>query len=159
MVFKDAAGRVLTIRDLKGFTGRVSWEVIDDDAYVPETAKRLHQEARAHGGRFEFDPALALLDRARRLAPDWPYPVYDMAFTYLLQDQTAKAEELYAKGLEARPDIQTKGMLLIGKANMLFQRGDRERAIWILGDLALDPASTLGTEMCAKAVLALANAE
>jgi hypothetical protein len=50
-------------------------------------------------------------------------------------------------------------MLMIGKASMLFRRGDREQAISILGDLALDPASTLDTEMCAKAILALANAE
>ena len=41
-----------------------------------------------------------LLPRDRfngHLAPDWPYPVYDAAFTYLLQGDSLKAEERYAE--------------------------------------------------------------
>jgi hypothetical protein len=242
LVFWDCAGRELTIRDLKGFEGRLRWEVIDDEEYVPETARWLHEEAREHGRRRDYDRTLALLDEARLLAPDWPYPVYDMAFTHLLQGQTSKAEELYAevdrmaprgyftckvtlnslrrehsgelpaglskaflllepvtdlswkktmlkrivaktpafapawqklayftddrdelshaiaRGLDAAPDDQTRGLLLISKATMLLH-GSREQAVRILADLALDPASTLGTEMFAKAVLALVNQE
>ena len=45
-------------------------------------------------------------------------------------------------------------MLLINRAMILHRRGDRDGAIKILGELALDPESTLGTETLAKATLA-----
>jgi len=44
-------------------------------------------------------------------------------------------------------------MLLINRAMLLHRRGDRDGAIAILGQLALDPQSTLGVEMMAKAML------
>jgi hypothetical protein len=42
-------------------------------------------------------PASDLLHQARDLAPRWPYPVYDAAFTYLLFGETGMAEELYER--------------------------------------------------------------
>jgi hypothetical protein len=57
----------------------------------------LHKQARAAGGRGDYALALTLLDQARALAPGWPYPVYDAAFTCLLQGDPAKAAELYAE--------------------------------------------------------------
>jgi hypothetical protein len=61
--------------------------------------------------------------------------------------------EAITKGLEGDPDPETKGSLLINKALML--RGvDPDTALGILGELALDPSSTLGTESFAKAALA-----
>lgn len=236
LLFKDAAGRELTMKDLEGVSGRVRWEVIGGDA-IPREAARLHEEARTAGGRGEYARAIELLERAHRLAPDWPYPVYDAAYTYLLRDDAVKAEERYAevdrmaprgfftaktsldclrreragslpagfckafatlewmedkgrkrallegivakfpafppawkelsnllvdeearlqaigRGLEHDPDGETKGMLLINKALILERRGDRDGAVKILGELALDPQSTLGTEMLAKATL------
>ncbi len=237
LVFQDAAGRVLTTRDLEAFTGQVEWE-IKGGRTVPTEAVRLHEEARAAGARGEYDRALVLLDAAHALAPGWPYPVYDAAFTYLLQGDTDTAERCYAevdrmaprgfftckttldslrreragelpegfckgfaaleslddlsgkkaildgivarfpgfapawkelaallddpgdrlraieRGLGAEPDPETRGMLLMNKALVLNQRGERGAAIAILGDLALDPASTLATETLAKATLA-----
>ena len=237
LVFKDAAGRELTMKDLEGVSGKVRWEVVGAGAIPPE-ASRLHEEARAAGGRGDYARALELLDRAHRRAPDWPYPVYDAAYTYLLQGDAAKAEERYAevdrmaprgfftakasldclrreragslpsgfcqafaslewmddkaqkkallegivekfpafpvawkelsslledddarlraitRGLEHNPDGETKGILLINKALILHGRGDRDGAVKLLGELALDPQSTLGTEMLAKATLA-----
>jgi tetratricopeptide (TPR) repeat protein len=94
VVFRDAAGRQLTTRDLEGFTGQVGWEVIGAQN-VPDRARLLHQQAREAGGYADYARALDLLDQARELAPDWPYPVYDAAFTYLLLGEPAKAEELY----------------------------------------------------------------
>jgi tetratricopeptide (TPR) repeat protein len=93
-VFRDAAGRELTARDLAGFTGRVRWEIIGADA-IPQQAVRLHQDARQAGRHGDYARALALLDQARAMAPNWPYPVYDSAFTCLLQGDAARAEELY----------------------------------------------------------------
>lgn len=237
LLFRDAAGRELTMKDLEGVSGEVRWEVIGGGTIPPE-ATRLHDEARRAGGRGDYARALELLDRAHHLAPDWPYPVYDAAFTYLLQGDSIKAEERYAevdrmaprgfftaktsldclrrehagtlstgfckafaslewiedkdrkkalleglvakfpaypaawkelsglleddearlqaigRGLEHEPDGETKGMLLINKALILDRRGDRDGAIKILGELALDPQSTLGTEVLAKATLA-----
>ena len=96
LVFRDAAGRELTVRDLRGYTGRGRWEVIGADDVPPE-AKRLHQEAREAGGRGDYARALDLLDQARAIAPRWPYPVYDAAFTYLLLGEPRMAEELYQR--------------------------------------------------------------
>ena len=45
-------------------------------------------------------------------------------------------------------------MLLINRVLVHHRRGDRDGAIKILGALSLDPESTLGTEMLAKATLA-----
>jgi tetratricopeptide (TPR) repeat protein len=237
LVFQDAAGRVLTTRDLEEFSGQVDWQ-INGGHTVPTDAVRRHEEARAAGARGDYDRALVLLDAAHALAPGWPYPVYDAAFTYLLQGDTDTAERCYAQvdrlaprgfftckttldclrreragdlprgfcrafttleslgdlsrrkavlegivarfprfapawkelaallddpgerlraiesGLAAQPDPETRGMLLLNKALAVNQRGERGAAIAILGDLALDPASTLATETLAKATLA-----
>lgn len=236
-VFRDAAGRELTARDLAGFGGQAGREIAGAWT-VPDEAVRWHQEARLAGARGDYRRALTFLDHARALAPDWPYPIYDAAFTYLLQGDTEVAEELYAevdqmaprgfftckttldclrqehagtlpvgfsrtftslewlddaaqkkavletmveaypafgpawkelsvllddpgerlraitRGLEADPDPETRGILLINRALILDQRGERAGAITILGELALDPASTLATETLAKATLA-----
>lgn len=96
VVFTDAAGRRLTIQDLEGFTGRVRWEIVAGDP-VPARAVAMHDQARAAGGRGDYALALTLLDQTRALAPGWPYPVYDAAFTRLLQGDAAAAEELYAQ--------------------------------------------------------------
>jgi tetratricopeptide (TPR) repeat protein len=236
LVFKDAAGRELTTDDLRGVSGTVRWEVIGAGT-VPVEASRLHAEAREAGAHGEYPRALNLLEQAHRLAPDWPYPVYDTAFTYLLQGDSTKAEEYYAqvdrmaprgfftaktsldclrrehagalfpgfcrafatlesmdsrekrtllegivekfpafpaawkelsslleddnarlraigRGLQHDPDADTKGVLLINRAMILHRRNDRDGAVKILGELALDPQSTLATEALAKSALA-----
>jgi tetratricopeptide (TPR) repeat protein len=237
LVFQDSAGRRLTTLDLEGFTGQVDWEIRGGDP-VPAAATRLHDEARAAGSHGDFERALRLLDQAHALAPRWPYPVYDAAFTYLLQGDQETAERFYAEvdrmaprgfftckttldslrreragelpegfcrafvtleslddaprkrailegmvarcpafapawkelaaqledpadqlraieaGLGGNPDGETRGVLLINKALILHQRGERAAAVAILGELALDPGSTLATETLAKAALA-----
>jgi hypothetical protein len=45
-------------------------------------------------------------------------------------------------------------MLLLNRAFILHRRGDKEGAIRILGELAVDPDSTVGTSNLAKASLA-----
>jgi tetratricopeptide (TPR) repeat protein len=236
-VFRDSSGRELTTSDLVGFTGRVQWEVIGAEA-VPSDAALLHRRARQAGEGGDYEEALRLLDQARGLAPGWPYPVYDAAYTYLLQGDAVRAEQRYAevdrlaprgfftcktsldglrrelagelppgfcrayatlewvrdaaekrallegivrgfpgfapawkelanlledpgacmeaitRGLAAEPDDETRGMLLIRRATLLNARGQPADAVRILGELALDPASTLATESLAKYVLA-----
>jgi hypothetical protein len=70
-----------------------------------------------------------------------------------LQDDGEKVAAI-DQGLAANPDPDTKGTLTINRALILDRRGDREEAVWLLGELALDPASTFGTEHLAKFTLA-----
>ncbi len=95
-VFSDAAGRTLTTRDLEGVTGKVEWATVGSES-VPTETVHLHQKARIAGTRGDHHRALELLDRARAIAPGWPYPVYDAAHTNLLQGDAIAAEELYAE--------------------------------------------------------------
>jgi tetratricopeptide (TPR) repeat protein len=47
--------------------------------------------------------ALALLTQASNLAPRWPYPVYDMAYAFLLMEDADNAWKYYRKTLELAP--------------------------------------------------------
>lgn len=69
----------------------------------------------------------------------------------LSDDQRAAAIE---KGLASSPDRETAGMLRINQAILKKEQGDHAGAIESLGQLAVDPDSTLATEMLAKATLA-----
>ncbi|GAA1974717.1 hypothetical protein [Catenulispora subtropica] len=64
---------------------------------IPPEAERLHAEGRAAGGRGDYGQALALLARAAELAPEWPYPPYDAAFTLLLSGDTHGAQAMYER--------------------------------------------------------------
>lgn len=245
-------GRKITIEDLQGVTGRVAfregklldvtgkvrYEIIGTRS-VPAAAESLHQQAREAGGHGDYKKALTLLERASELAPEWPYPVYDRAYTHLLMhdfdgartyyrktlelsprgfftaitaldtltreqngqlpvgtylaytslewmDDTAKKDDavremvktipqfapawkLFAglcpedaarlaaieNGLAAQPDAETKGMLEINMALVLNLNGDKAAAVRLLGELALNPNSTFGTEQSAKAALSI----
>jgi tetratricopeptide (TPR) repeat protein len=58
-------------------------------------------------------------------------------------------------GLAAHPDVDTKGILSINKALVLNLRGDHAEAVELLGEIALDPKSTIKTEHSAKAALSI----
>jgi len=236
IVFRDSSGRKLTESDMANATGDFDWSIIGSDN-VPARAKELHEEARSEGQKGNYAHALELLKQASDAAPTWPYPIYDAAYTYLLQDDTKNAEQFYQRvdqmaprgfftaktavdclrrertgdlkpgmykalvslewmddqqeklsileqvvtvcpkfpaawkelgvfrkddaskldaiehGMSENPDDETKGILLINKAAILNRQGNRDAATKILGDLALDPESTLGTESMAKFTL------
>lgn len=237
VIFRGADGRVLTSEELRGATGTFQYEILGT-THVSAEAESLHNQARIAGGSGDFKTALALLERASKLAPDWPYPLYDMAYTYLLMkdfdnariyyrktvglaprgyftaitavdtldreqkgdlpvgvylaystlewmddprqkvdavrqltervpafapgwkeladlsDGDAEKHEAIEKGLAAHPDAETRGILQINKALILDRKGDREGAVQLLGELALDRASTSATEHLAKVALA-----
>jgi hypothetical protein len=223
------------MKDLPGGPSKLNVQMVGGEP-VPPDAVRLHEEARVAGGRGDYDRALELLSRAHLLAPTWPYPLYDAAFTHLLQGDSVKAEALYAevdrmaprgfftcktsldclmrerrgevppgfckafallesvdkltkrralegivakwptfapawwqlvmiledddarfhaieKGLDANPDPETKGMLLINKALTLARRGHKKSAIRMLHEVVDDPASTIGSVALAKVSL------
>jgi 8-oxo-dGTP pyrophosphatase MutT (NUDIX family) len=92
----------------------------------------------------------AILDGIVAQYPDYPPAWYELS--RLLYDPDASLAAI-ANGLAGNPDAQTRGMLLLGKAAILDRLGDRAEAVEILSDLTLDPASTLSTEVIAKAEL------
>jgi tetratricopeptide (TPR) repeat protein len=63
---------------------------------VSPAAENAHQDARAAGTAGDSARAVELFKRAHELAPEWPYPPYDLAFTYLLDGQLEQAETWYA---------------------------------------------------------------
>ena len=71
----------------------------------------------------------------------------------LLDDDEASLQAI-SKGLSYQPDPDTRGLLLINKALILHRQGKESEAIKMLGQLALDPDSTLHTEQLAKFALA-----
>lgn len=238
IVFRDSAGRTLSLEDLKAFTGRATFE-IGDDSEVPQEARALHDQGRTAGSEGSYDRALSLFAEAAAMAPRWPFPVYDSAFSYLRMGDSTRALECFRRtldlapggfymavtavqalereevgslprgtffayshlewiddsetkealvrqltaaapkfapawnalaglltddtarlraieqGLAADPDPDTRGVLLVNRALILFNQGKHEEATAILGVLALDPASSPASATQAKMAFAL----
>ncbi len=102
VVFRAADGRTLTQADLRGLTGTFRYEILGK-TNVPAEAESLHKQARQAGGAGDYKKAITLLERASSLAPAWPYPVYDTAFTYLLMKDAENARKHYRKTVELAP--------------------------------------------------------
>jgi len=92
------------VRDgkLLDVTGTIRYEIIGKGS-IPRAAEALHQQAREAGGRGEYEKAIELLERASELSPEWPYPVYDRAFTHMLMNDFDAARTNYQKTLELSP--------------------------------------------------------
>jgi tetratricopeptide (TPR) repeat protein len=102
IVFRSADGRTLTLEEMQGATGTFRYE-LPGGARVAADARTLHERAREAGGRGEFAEAIALLTRACELAPQWPYPVYDRAYTYLLMRDFDAARMDYERTVALAP--------------------------------------------------------
>jgi len=102
VVFRTADGRELTFADLSGATGTFEYEVVEA-GQISGDANALHQKARQLGASGDYEAAINAFTEAQSLAPDWPYPTYDMAFTYLLMKDFTKARKYYRKTVEMSP--------------------------------------------------------
>jgi len=87
---------------LLGVTGKVCYENIGA-ANVSCEAQNLHQQARQAGAHCDYEVAIELLERASQLAPAWPYPIYDRAFTHLLMQDFPTAQVYYQKTVQLAP--------------------------------------------------------
>lgn len=117
--------------------------VLDD-----ERATRPAVTARRPEERRRLDRRRVRGAKARILTPAWK----DLA---ALLDDDADRLRAIEQGLAGRPDPQTLGLLLVDKALILANNGNRDEAISILGTLAVSPDSTLAAEHHAKATLAI----
>jgi tetratricopeptide (TPR) repeat protein len=102
IIFRSADGRTLTMEDLRGVTGTFRCEAVGKTG-VPAEAESLHEQGRQAGAAGDYNKALTLLQRASNLAPRWPHPVYDMAFTFLLMKDADNARKYYRKTVELAP--------------------------------------------------------
>lgn len=102
IIFKDSSGNVLSKADLANVTGQINYEVANNKIIDPK-AKSLHEEARNLGQAGNYDSAIAKLEQAIQIQPDWAYPVYDLALTYLLKQDFDKALNFYKKTDELEP--------------------------------------------------------
>ena len=92
--FSDKNGNEITAEELSQSTGRYRYEMIGaNDA--SEQAMILHNEARQVGQSGDYDQAIEKLLSAHAASPNWPYPLYDLAFTYLLKDDFENALKYY----------------------------------------------------------------
>lgn len=93
-IYSDGKGNQISLSDLEK-----EFEQYDggneDMPGIPEEAIRLHQEAREHGSKGEYQQAADKLHKAMVIAPAWAYPVYDLAFTHLLQNDYSNALKYY----------------------------------------------------------------
>ncbi len=237
IIYKDNAGHIISESDLSQYTGQANYEIMSKKTVQP-AAKQMHEEARALGQSGKYDEAIVKLEEAMKMEPTWAYPVYDLAFTYLLKDDSAKALAYYHQtdklepkgffsvktaiytlegekagkfppglylayvqatewmkdpakkleiikaiteqipayapawkelasltedstlrleaintGLTKDPDADTKGMLLMNKAILLNDKGEKEAAKKILGDLIFSEDATTGNIELAKFTL------
>jgi tetratricopeptide (TPR) repeat protein len=94
LIYRDKNGRELTEANLANATGVLNWNIIGSHK-VSQKALELHSQARRAGGSGDYKKALELLAQASKEAPEWPYPLYDAAYTYLLMGQPNEALESY----------------------------------------------------------------
>lgn len=102
IVFRDKLGHSLSKNDLQNTTGQVNYEIMDNQN-INATADQLHKEARQLGQSGKYDLAIAKLQEAIKIQPDWAYPAYDLAFTYLLKGDFENALKFYKKTDELAP--------------------------------------------------------
>ena len=102
IIFRDASGKALTLADLQTNTGTVKWQS-GTDKPVPDEANALHDKARELQASGQLDQAAEMLKEAAAIAPDWAYPPYDLAYTYLLQGRSEEALDLYRKVDQLQP--------------------------------------------------------
>jgi tetratricopeptide (TPR) repeat protein len=94
IVFSDSLGHKISKSELTNSNGTFNYAIYGMEE-VPESAKQLHNKARELGQKGNFEKSIELLLEANRIAPKWPYPLYDLAYTYLLQNDFENALKYY----------------------------------------------------------------
>lgn len=103
VVFKAKDGRILTSADLVNVDGTVDWEIVSGKT-IPQEAIDMHNLGRQFGQKGENTKAIDSFKNASLIAPNWSYPYYDMAYTYLLDSKASLALENYNKADKHSPN-------------------------------------------------------
>jgi hypothetical protein len=103
VVYLDASGRTITRLDLAPFQGKLDGEVVWWDKPVPPDALELQIEGRHAVRAGDYRTALGVFTEAHQIAPDWPSPVHDTAWVYLLMDENEQAIASYAQAAAMAP--------------------------------------------------------
>ena len=83
-----------------------------------------------------------------QFAPGWK------EYALLCEDLQERMDAL-EKGLAANPDAETQGLLLLNKAMIFHEQGDKQAAKAIVGPLAFNSNTTFATEQMARQTLAM----
>lgn len=112
IIYRNADGRELSYADLEDLPVAVDWNSIESDS-VPVQAHEFHLVARNAGRKGDYADAIKLLAESSRLAPDWPYPMYDAAFACLLMGDFENALKYYERvdKMSPRGFLNTKAAL------------------------------------------------
>ncbi len=96
VIYRDSEGRELALSDLENLPDTIDWNRVGAED-IPVQAHEFHQAARNAGRKGDYSDAIKLLAEASRLAPDWPYPMYDAAFACLLAGDPENALKYYER--------------------------------------------------------------
>lgn len=94
IAFTDGDGNTLTKEELESATGTFNYEMYGAET-VNKKARDLFNEGRKYGMTGAYENGLERLNQAHAEAPEWPYPLYEMAYTYLLMDDYENALRYY----------------------------------------------------------------
>ncbi len=100
--FTDMKGNKISKEELSKSTGTFNYEIFGIEK-VSNIAKSLHNQAREFGQKGDYKSAIDKLILANKEAPNWAYPLYDLAYTYLLQDDYENALKYYQLTDEVAP--------------------------------------------------------
>ncbi|WP_442265152.1 tetratricopeptide repeat protein [Tenacibaculum sp. ZS6-P6] len=92
--FTDQQGNEISKEELSQATGRYNYAIYSIDK-SSDKAKELHQKAREYGQKGDYTEAVSHLEEAIQDSPEWAYPYYDLAYTYLLNDDFENALKYY----------------------------------------------------------------
>jgi tetratricopeptide (TPR) repeat protein len=147
IVVQDETGRTLTSDELGAVRGKVQWEVRGREFPRTAEAETLHQQGRNAGEAGDYDRAILLFTHASELSPSWPYPIYDRAFSHLLNGDNHAALADFQRTLELAPD----GFFTASQsAEMLAREAAGEFPDGLFRTFAVHAAS-LTPEMCRSA--------
>jgi tetratricopeptide (TPR) repeat protein len=92
--FTDDQGNKISKEELLASSGVYGYEIIGEEYISPE-ADAFQNEGRQFGQLGEYLGAIEKFTAAHETAPKWPYPPYDLAYTYLLQGDQENALKYY----------------------------------------------------------------
>ena len=80
--------------DIRSVSGPAQFKMLGPSS-IPAAAEAEHQRGRKLGSQGQYDQALEAFRKASSIAPQWAYPIYDMAFTLQLQGKPVEALAAY----------------------------------------------------------------